>query len=411
MKSTILIEGITYTADFLLNTKKGQEILEKLRDEKKKTGITNIYCVCKGKENPIPMHAKKRPTGGYTLGRDAHTKHLHNPECIRYFEEIKADYKNNKFKDNVEGEEWLDTYIYLNDYIVNNDHKTRKYETKINTSKKLNKALEKIITFAWYSYVKDNKYLYNPKIGELFYTIYNELTNIKVVINDNVISLNKILFKPYNAIKNKDITNQLTRERKILIDNKIKTVKTLIIGKYMHLESYEDLYRIKVHDPYLKNHYYIYTKANIVIEKYINEVKNSELYVIATIISKDKKPFIEDISFMPAYKERGIYLNNDDENKIITSLIKKNILFVRLPRNEYVFYELFKDNIPDFILLDKSTRRFKAILEALPYDKIKKNNKQDIDKAYRKSKFFKSLKNKYKLYYWYKNKGYNYKEV
>ena len=60
MKGTILIGDKTYTANYLINTLEGQKILRNARDEKQITKETNIFCICNGKDKPIPMHAKKK---------------------------------------------------------------------------------------------------------------------------------------------------------------------------------------------------------------------------------------------------------------------------------------------------------------------------------------------------------------
>lgn len=400
-KNKLLIKNKIYDSKYLLFTKEGQNILKRLRDEKQKTGNTNIYCLCKGKDNLIPMHAKRRPfNNSYTLGRDPNTKHLHSPECIRYYKKMEENIESyNHYRDIVIGEEWHEVFILLDNLIIEDKNTPKNEEHEIKRSKKLYKALEKIMTYAWYSYVKNIKNSYNPKEGNLFYEIYNIMHNTKVVIgneSNNAIELGKILFKPYKSIKNDNITNQLLKERKLLINNKIKTLKTLVIGKCSYIDGYKNMFKIKVNDPYLKNYYFLYADENLVINRYINEVEGSELYIIATVFPKNNMPFIDDIAFMPVYKDRGIYINNNYEKEVMKDLFKKNTLFIRVPRYEVIFDELFKDYIPDFILLNKKTRAFKAILEVFPYYKNYKN-------IYKPNNDLEFIKRKYKVYYWYKD--------
>ena len=425
MKSTILIEGITYTADFLLNTVKGQKILKKARDDKKKTKTTNIYCICNGKNNPIPMHAKKKPNSNdYTLGRNPNTMHLHNPDCIRYLDEAEKKLvikDNNIIKDVVDGEEWKKVNLTLNNYKIqysispkNTRNKARNIST-IYLYSSLYVAIDKITTFSWYKYVKNQENKFNPKEGNLFHTMYTQTDNIKILhpnregkkTNYTFVDINKLLFKPYSKTRNEDVTNQLLKERKHITPTGIETFKTLIIGKYLEHEiSKPNLIKIKTFDPYLKNYYFIYSDNPNIVNK-LKSIPNAELYIIAYIVPKNDLPMIEVMESMSVLPERGIYVDNPFEIQFAKELIDRNILFIRPPRTEHIYYHFFKDHIPDFILLDKEKRKFATICEVFKYSK---NDRRKTSQKYwqimnKKKRYYNTIHDKYNLLYWYAGDG------
>jgi hypothetical protein len=78
---------------------------------------------------------------------------------------------------------------------------------------------------------------------------------------------------------------------------------------------------------------------------------------------------IEVMESMSVLPERGIYVDNPFEIQFAKELIDRNILFIRPPRTEHIFYHFFKDHIPGFILLDKEKRKFATICEVFKYSK------------------------------------------
>ena len=439
MKGTILIGDKIYTADCLINTIEGQKILKNARDEKQITRETNIFCICNGKNNPIPMHAKKKPhSNSFILGRDPNTMHLHNPKCTRYLDEAERKLNNKKkkkekeiekTKDIVKGEEWKEVYFYLNNYRVQelevpkpkSDKKYNRIPT-ISSYSKLYTVLEKITTFAWYKYVVNPKNKFNPKEGNLFHIIYTELGNIKI-LHPNIenekkrnieINLDKLLFKPYSNIKNKDITNQLLKERLHETTNGIQMFKTLIIGKYLEHEIAENnLIKIKIFDPYLKNHYFIYSDKPSTKNKLKSRVPGAELYIIAYILPDNGLPMVDTLDSMSVLPGRGIYVESSYEIQFAEELIKKNILFIRPLNSEYVFYSIFKNYNPDFILIDDRNKRFATICEVFGYSR---KDKSEISQKYwensnKKKRFYKTIRDKYNLLYWYAGDGYKMPDI
>lgn len=434
MKGTILIGDKVYTADYLINTLEGQELLKNARDEKQMTRETNIFCICNGKNKPIPMHAKKKPySSSFTLGRDPNTMHLHNPKCIRYLDEVdkKLDKKSEKeekirrTKDIVDGEKWREVRFYLNNYKIQNleipePKSEKKYDRKSTISfySNLYAVLEKATVFAWYRYVMNFKNKSNPKEGNLFHIIYTELGNMKI-LHPNVenekkknmeMDLNRLLFKPYSNTRNENITNQLLKERLHITNNGIQPFKTLIIGKYLEHELLENsLIKIKVFDPYLKNHYFIYSNKPSVKDKLKSKVPGAELYVIAYIVPEDNLPMIDVMDSMSVLPGRGIYVESSYEIQFAEQLIENNILFIRPPRTEYVFQSIFKNYIPDFLLIDDRNRRFATICEVFGYSR---KDKGEISQSYwensnKKKKYYNTIRDKYNLLYWYAGDGHD----
>lgn len=431
MKGTILIGDKTYTANYLINTLEGQKILRNARDEKQMTRETNIFCICNGKDKPIPMHAKKKPySHSFTLGRDPNTMHLHNPNCIRYLdeanrklEEKEKKKKTKQTKDIVNSEEWKEVRLFLNNYKVQDikitRHKSDKKHDRISTTSfysYLYTILQKVTTFAWYRYVMNPDNAFNPKEGNLFHIIYTELGNIKI-FHSNIenekkknieMDFNKLLFKPYLNIRNEDITNQLLKKRLHVTSSGIQAFKTLIIGKYLgHKLLENNLIKIKVYDPYLKNHYFVYSNKSSTKNKLKSNVPGAELYIIAYIIPENNLPMIEVMDSMSVLPGRGMYVESSYEIQFAEELLKKNILFIRPPSTEYIFYDLFKTHIPDFILIDKNNRRFATICEVFGYNR--KDSRAASRKYWKKSnekrKYYSTIRHKYNLLYWYAGDG------
>lgn len=431
---TILIDGKLYDSFYLIHTIEGQQILKKARDERKVINEPNVFCICRGMHSPVPMHAKKKPfsKNSYTLGANSNTKHLHSPECIRYLDEVEKEEKNTQEKtikksiDKVNGEKWETAYIFSNNYrvqeidikVVSKPEVKIERETTRSKYSSLYTMLEKITTFAWYKYVTNPNNTYNPKEGNLFHTIYTEL-NKMLILHPNIdnekkdhikIELGKLLFKPYKNIRNEDITKQLMTTRKQVINNKLESLKTLIIGKYLDHEIIDKgIVKIKMYDPYLKNHYYIYSTESQARQKLKEKVKGASLYVIAYVTPENDKPIVEVMDSMPVLIDRGIYVESTYEIEFAEELIKKELLFFRPPNSEYLFSHIFKRYIPDFIILNKETRRFSKICEVFGY---RQDESSDISLDYwanadRKIEHYNTLKDRYDFYYWYPNEGEN----
>ncbi|MCK9470682.1 MAG: hypothetical protein M0Q88_02885 [Bacilli bacterium] len=427
---TILIDDKLYKSGYLIQTFEGQKILKKANEEKKTTGKTNVYCICKGMDDKVPMHTKKNPfSNSYTLGRNPHTKHLHHPECVRHFDEIIKEEKGKEHeekeklritKDRVVGERWEECNLYLGNYIIR-DLELEPSETldkdivrerKISLYSTLYSLMEKATTFAWYKYVTNHKNPANPKEGNLFHIIYTELYDMKIK-NPNVenekgnkqaIELGKLLFKPYNNIKNENITKQLSKERIHLVNGKLEKFKTIIIGKYLEHKSIDEKnIEIKVLDPYLKNYYFIYTKPNIFNTILRKQVNGADLYIVAYLDVIKGKPIILEANSMAVLKNRGIYVESTYEIEFAKHLIKNNKFFIRPPKSEYIFHNIFKRYIPDFIILNTETRDFEIISEVFGYkrDDLSYISKKYWENTEKKLEYYKTLENKYKYIHWY----------
>lgn len=433
MEGTILINNKLYKTSFLIQDIEGQKILKKARDEKQVTRETNIFCICNGINNPIPMHSRKNPYGNsYTLCRDPNTKHLHNPECIRYLDRIEEEEKNKikkkkirKTTDKVNGEKWENAYLFSNNYKIQQIttgrkkqlEKDIKRETTNSRYSQMYTILEKIIAFAWYKYVTDIENVFNPKEGNLFHYIYTKLDDMKILHsnidnkkkNYKFIELKKLLFKPHLNNRDEDITNQLLTHRIFEIDGRLETLKILVIGKYMEHENLEgNLLKIKLHDPYLKNYYYIYGTKNQASKILKKQIEGASLYIIAYVIPDHGRAMIEIMDSMPILDNRGIYIESSYELKFAEELIRKNILFFRPPHSEYIYHHIFNKYIPDFILLDRKTRKFATICEVFGYKKDYNNpiSKEYWENAKLKMKHYRTLRDKYNFYYWRAGDGY-----
>lgn len=431
---TILINGELYDSAYLLYTIEGQKILEKARKEKRNSYEPNIFCVCKGKLNPVPMHAKMKPKDevySYTLSRNPKTMHHHSPECIRYSDELKIendevedkdielDKVSKKSNDTVKNEKWEKAILYSNSYKIRSlaaldtdviyeevDRvKTKSRYTQMYT------MLEKITTYAWYSYVTDKSNIFNPKEGNLFHYIYTKLNDMEIRHSNleneknsyKKIELGKILLKPYKNKKNEDITNQLLMKRSYVVGNKIERHKTLVIGKYLsHRNIDDENIEIKLEDPYQKNYYFIYGSKKQ-IQNGLKFLSEAALYVIAFIVVENNRPTIDRMASMPVLNGRGIYVESSYEIDYAEELIEKNILFFRPPKSENPFKKIFNGYIPDFLLLDKSEREISTICEVFGY---KKDDDNEVSKKYwkqanEKMKYYDTLRDRYYTNYWY----------
>jgi len=437
---TILINGKLYSSGYLVTTANGQKILKEARDERQTISKPNIFCICNGKDNPIPMHAKQKPnSNSFTLGRNPYTQHLHSPECSRYLDildkvETSKDYDENKeitaikTKDRIIDERWETCNLYGSDYLIREEEERepndKEYERNHMRTKytKLFQYLQKITAFAWYKYVTNPDNHLNPLEGNLFHIIYTQLSNEIVIMNPSIenekkldehIELQKVLFKPYKRSKNEDITKLLLNKRRVIINNKLKIIKTLIIGKYLEHEVMGDQAKIKLLDPYQKNYYYILgtiNQLNRILKRYI---EGADLYIAAYIINANNKPIVDKIDSMPVLKNRGIFVESKYEITFANNLISKKELFVRPIRFEYQFMNIFKKYIPDFIVLDKQTRKFKTISEVFGY-KQNTDNERNIQywiQTNNKLEFYKELKNKYNFVHWYAADGQDIKKL
>lgn len=405
------------------------------RKEKRKSNEPNIFCICKGIHDPVPMHAKMKPKDekySYTLVRNPNTMHQHSPECIRYserlmieneveeeFEGMNMEKHSKQSNDKVVGGIWEEALLYSNNYKVkelvpNEDIKHEKSVRRKSTSKytAMYTMLEKITTFAWYKYVTNKNNNSNPKEGNLFHYIYTVINDMEIR-NSNIqnvkeskskITLGKILFKPGLGSKNEDITKQLLIKRRFVIGNKIEVHKTLVIGKYLsHEDVEENKIRLQLQDPYQKNYYYLYGNKQQILNGLRFKVSEASLYVIAYITPVNNMAMIDSIDSMPVLNNRGIYVQSSYEIDYAEELIEKNILFFRPPSSENPFKKMFNGNIPDFLLLDRNSRMVATICEVFGY---KKDNNSELsikywEKARKKMAYYETLRDSFYTNYWY----------
>lgn len=98
------------------------------------------------------------------------------------------------------------------------------------------------------------------------------------------------------------------------------------------------------------------------------------------------------MAIIPVLHERGIYVESSYEIEFTETLINKNILFIKPPKSNNVFKQVFNKYIPNFLLLERSSRDIVTIAEVFGF------NDDEYWEDYwiqtnRKKRFYQSLSN------------------
>ena len=422
--------GEFYTFDELLYTDEGQEILKNAHEFKMK-----LVCICNGENNPIPMTNCIMPSRkGYYLRRNKGTQEQHNRNCPLYSinnsDIIESTTKKKTSTDasisfNKSGK--LNVVIKSNGLIDNiskakensavmhSETTDAKKRYRSNAYSTIYGIGDIILSQAWNQYVTDYKNKRNPKAGNLFYVIYNNDINfiIKTPLGNS--PLKKIMFTPFTKDRDSDIS-KLAYNSVHCIYNKIsndavKGCNTYILGSVgkdlYDIEQIGDYIKVKVYDPFLKNYYYIYVTYNyyLSIRNKTRKVIGAEYYISAFVRPEDDRIVVSEMAFIPVYPQYGFSVDSSKEidfakDRLLAKGDFKDILFIKPPRYTLI-YNLFngKNYIPDFLLLEKNTRKIATIVEIFGYYTEEYMNEQE-----EKIKYYNSLPD-YNFIAWEVNKN------
>jgi hypothetical protein len=113
---------------------------------------------------------------------------------------------------------------------------------------------------------------------------------------------------------------------------------------------------------------------------------------------------MDSMSVMPG---RGMYVESSYEIQFAEELLKKNILFIRPPSTEFIFYDLLKPTSQILFLLIRTTEDLPQSVKCLVIiEKIVEQQAENIGKNQtKKRKYYSTIRHKYNLLYWYAGDG------
>lgn len=421
--------GNFYTFDELLYTDMGQALLKEAHDCKKK-----ITCICNGEDKPIPLTNCIMPSKrGYYLRRNKGTMEQHNKNCSLYgmnsndivgSMERKSTGRNANVSFDTNG--IASIIIKSNRFIdnaANNENIGRmnnSYGKHRNTSKSYSTIYgigDILLNQAWNQYVTDFGNNRNPKVGNLFYLIYNQKMKFQVKTDLGTNPLKEVMLIPFSKERNSDIT-EYAYKSVYQIYNKagnetVKGINTYIlanVGSDLYdVEEIGDYVKVKIQDPFLKNHFYIYINNSyyISIRNRTKKVIGADYFISAFVKPEDERMVVTEMAFIPVYPDHGFTVDSSKEidfakNRLLARGDFKDILFLKPPRYTIV-YKLFpeKNYIPDFLLLEKETRKIATIVEIFCY-----YTKEYQEEQKEKIAYYSSLP-EYNFIAWEVNKGKN----
>lgn len=445
MKKTLQIEGFDtlFDKDDLLFSIEGQEILEKVRNQK-----LLFTCTCMGENGPLRMYVRRITRGRkyhYVIVRADGTKDKHDPDCMNYStvednkkreDDDSREKEKEKEKENEEVN-LFDDEIYVNRKVTSTiknglleplvfitDNHLEKYlelpdtrdeqiENQARRSYRYTEMFsmgENILFYAWHNFVKKNGE--NPNIEKLFKNIYEE-PNKHRIGKDDFIELNSIMFKPYGKLRYGDINETIKKAFTKIYHQNNEHYNMYILAKvidYKEDENIDNLTILTIEEPQKKNYFNLTIETNRFKNKFRKRPTDSDKLISCfTKIGDGDYLEVTDFAFIPVAPKLGVSVDSNYEVEFANHLAKNKILFVKPPKSSNPYRSIFgKSNNPDFILLEKDTREEATIVEVFGYDKKQIEDVEFIkeywEKANKKIDYYKSLET-FNFFYWlpYKN--------
>lgn len=421
-------ENILYSFDELLYTDTGQDILKKAHEFK-----MQITCICNGEDNPIPMTNCIMPSRkGYYLRRNKGTMNKHNRSCPLYNMDIKDILSNTEKKKPIsntklikESDGNFGIVIRSNGLIDNKaiakngvsdlSGKEGKRRYKSKTYSTIYGIGDILLSQAWNTFVTDKLNYRNPREGNIFYMIYNQKINFSISTNVGTSPLKEVMLIPFIKERESEITGYAYRfifnTYNKIHNSKINGCNSYILGNIgSNLYDYDeigDYYKVKVTEPFHKNYYYIYVNSNYFIEirNRTRKVIGADYYISAFVHPEDEMIIASEIAFIPVFPKMGFTVDSSKEiefakKRLLEKGDLKEILFIKPPKYA-VIYNLFqgREYIPDFLLLEKETRKVATVIEIFGYytDEYMKEQEEKIE-------FYSGLE-RYHFIGWEANKG------
>jgi len=376
-----------YTREFT-DSEKGQVFLKKMYKDKESL---EIYCTCSKKET-IEMHLVKYGNGrSFGIRTNQGKRYKHRENCAHYvvfFNDVqneaqgKNEEKAKNYKTSLITGKNGQTYanLHINNFFEN-DLKRNKAVTLSQSNKKTDNRYsgmfmlgEIALSTGWKNALRSMKI--NPKVGNVFHFIHNNAD--KYPVRENV-SLANILYDPIKPGEEKDLTNHMVEkyyEVKYELNKKgYKNGKLYFLMKllsYDSLEGNEEVYRIKLHDPYHKGEFVVYCKKDRFKRAYnTHKVFGSDKYISAFVnldyVKSEPRVMIEHIAVIPVLKGYGLYMESNDEIKFANYLVNQKIRFERPPKSCKKHEEDWKGYVPDFLFLNPTTLKVTTIAEVFGF--------------------------------------------
>jgi hypothetical protein len=383
-----------HTYEFL-QTKAGQRILEEVKNHE-----NLISCICTGKD--LPLHVAKFGDK-YAIRTNPGTKHLHDKSCPHFEESEEVARKDRETKESssisIIEDNGIKGMIFnfkdneitkITDNTDKSKTKAKDSHRKANTHTRLYTVTETLLSLAWENHIMQRGFV--PYEGNIFFQIYNSM--IKNSRNTDGELLSNFMYVPLYSkdLADNDISNSIIKAV-WSIKNKYNNL-TYIIGK---LDSYVEFdtgeYKLKLIDPYKKGYFYIIVNKDYFKRKYSekNKVLNAEYYISA-MLKADVNLEAVKLESIPVIPGRGLPIDSSKEIEFAEMLMKNKILFTKptlvISGNQWNGY------LPDFLILDKQTRKVKGIAEVFGF-----YTEEYLAEMEEKIKYFSNLKD-YKFVYW-----------
>lgn len=428
MDNTIVIKGIKGKHNLmeLKNTYKGQKLLERVRLE----GL-GVICICLGFDKALPLHVRQLPHGGnkhsYTLVRGEHTKELHHKECPNYGERIEEDEEKKKIRQEKEKKERFtdsglgtrtikvksidgkriihfntNAHIYTSLAVNTNEPPEEEFDRQTYKYSKttLYAVGENLLFNGWKKYIENQEYPYIPIIKNVFYNIYfNKELNCSIG-RDYSININDIMFRPLGKIKNSDITKTAIKAFYKIHNDSNKSHLMYILGKVSKVKKYDDRHTIiTVIEPFKDNYINVIVNTSTFKSHWKINPRMADKYISCIVYAESKELHVKTLAVIPVLKDRGISVDSNYEVEFAEKLIDEKIFFLKPPRSYNPYKELFGKYNPDFLLLEKRTRKIATIVEVFGFEKNNDHWEDYWEKADKKIEFYKSLK-QFNFLYW-----------
>lgn len=426
--NTIVIEGIKgkYNLEDLKDNYWGQKILEKAKEE----GL-EIVCICLGVSNALPLHVRILPHSGnkhsYTLVRNPNTMEYHHENCPNFGVRIEEDEEVKKAKLEKEKKERFDddseetkviqeriinnrrlmhfntnAHVFTRLAVNNNLLPDEEYDRNSSRYRKstMFSIGENLLFDGWETYIENKKRFNIPTIKNVFYNIYFNEELPYTIGRDISINISDVIFKPFIRAENIDITDTAIKAfYKIHIESGYNHFM-YVLGRVDSVEKYNDKFsKLTIIEPFKDNYINVLVNTNTFKNHWKERPSKADKYISCFVKVEDNMLYVTKLAIIPVLKDRGVSVDSNYEVEFAEKLIEEKILFIKPPKSFNPYKHLFNKYNPDFLLLEKSSRKIATIVEVFGYERDNEYWEDYWEKANRKINFYKSLDD-YNFLYW-----------